>query len=362
MNPFSSKYYGVKSKNVGPFLAFSAEWFKKHQYVLLFLLNCPVIRLWFRWVLRIHNDCKYSDIIIEIEPNNYKTLQLDGKIKGDFRTHQKFSKRIYFAFLWWWWVLHYIDELFKVAELSPAFGFDTLTAYPDPDPETSTVDGFTLRNTGAGTNESLNTIRSGLGSYAYSATNPDFILDMIGDSGNNTFKRLSRAVYLFLTNIGSGSTISEAIITIKGLGTQSGLGSENMVICSSSPASNTNLSTTDYSNFGSTSFCSIAYTGTTWNFSLNTDGINNIDKSGVSKFGLRGSWDFNNNYTGTWASDARNYVYGYYSEATGTTNDPKIVITYSSSSINKIAGIAIANVKSASGVAKASIKKIVGIA
>ena len=40
----------ANSKN---YLAFDQKWFEKHQEKLLWLLNAPLIKYWFRWVLRI---------------------------------------------------------------------------------------------------------------------------------------------------------------------------------------------------------------------------------------------------------------------------------------------------------------------
>ena len=39
------------SKNIGPWLAFTPEWFVQRQSVLLWLLNTPVVRWWVRGVL-----------------------------------------------------------------------------------------------------------------------------------------------------------------------------------------------------------------------------------------------------------------------------------------------------------------------
>lgn len=61
-----------------------------------------------------------------------KHLCLTGQ--WDFRTHDKFSKRLYYAFYPLWWTLHQWDTLFA-NNFAPQlnFGFDTLTAYPDAD-------------------------------------------------------------------------------------------------------------------------------------------------------------------------------------------------------------------------------------
>lgn len=55
------------NKNNGPFLVFDKVWFKKHQSVLLWLLNTIIVRYAFRYFLRIDEE-KY---IVEIAPNYY---------------------------------------------------------------------------------------------------------------------------------------------------------------------------------------------------------------------------------------------------------------------------------------------------
>jgi hypothetical protein len=77
------------------------EFFKRHQKKLLWLLNAPVVRLWFRWVLAIHG--KFSQVgkrkIVEIFPNSIVWNDDDSDdLVAEFRTHEKFSKRIYEAF------------------------------------------------------------------------------------------------------------------------------------------------------------------------------------------------------------------------------------------------------------------------
>ena len=128
---------------------FGKNWFKKHQRLLLWLLNKPLVKYWFRWVLRIHKDLKREERIVGISPNHYDVLVKQTKkrvwLRSDFRTHNKFTKRIFYAFYPIWWLCHQWDILFAnrfVPQLN--FGFDTLTVYPDADPETYTVDGFVM--------------------------------------------------------------------------------------------------------------------------------------------------------------------------------------------------------------------------
>ncbi|MHB8840998.1 MAG: hypothetical protein ACYC56_04280 [Candidatus Aquicultor sp.] len=138
-------------KNIGPFLAFDDGWFRKHQRLLVWLLNAPVIKIWFRWVLRIRkSDCHLNEKINLILPNQFhKNARIVGdKIfaTADFRTHWKYSKRIYYAFKWVWWALHFWDWLIAdrfLPELS--FGLFTLNSYPNQGETGPGCDGFIQR-------------------------------------------------------------------------------------------------------------------------------------------------------------------------------------------------------------------------
>ena len=128
-------------------MVFHKAWFKKHQRGLLFLCNTPVIKYWFRWILRIHNDLSFKDKIEELMPHYYvfgrriiltdhliyksgrkevynpalrkhrmlknRGMRIEKHLaeekKYDFRTHAKFAKRIKYAFYWIWMTMHIID-------------------------------------------------------------------------------------------------------------------------------------------------------------------------------------------------------------------------------------------------------------
>ena len=52
-------------------MVFSKEWFKKHNKALCWLANAPIIKYWFRWLLRIHKDIPWNEKIDEIMPNAF---------------------------------------------------------------------------------------------------------------------------------------------------------------------------------------------------------------------------------------------------------------------------------------------------
>lgn len=62
-------------------------------------------------------------------------------------------------------------------------------------------------------------------------------------------------------------------------------------------------------------------------FSLNATGLANIQKTGLTKIGMKLNSDADNSAP-TWTSAGDTYAYGYYASRTGVTQDPKLVIEY----------------------------------
>jgi hypothetical protein len=141
---------------------------------------------------------------------------------------------------------------------------------------------------------------------------------------------LARVLILFDTSsIGSSSIISSATLSIK-IESKTGETDANAgtsYIVSSNPATNTNVVVGDYSTLGSTNFGSIAYSSLTAtvyaDHTLNSSGISQISKTAISKFGVRIGADFSN-ITPTGA----NRFDFWSAENAGTSDDPKLVVTY----------------------------------
>src|SRR3990167_1656180 len=203
----------------GNFLAFSPKWFHQHQTRLLWLLNTPIVRVWFRWVMCINgNRSSVGDgrKITGILPHALLWTGDDGKLYLEPRTHVKFAKRLYFAFKPLWWTLHFWDWVFAdrfYPELS--FGFLTLTAFPDPDPETTTVDGFVNRASAGG--ESWATIIAGAGtSNIANGGNITFIYTQ-ADSTTDEWTNNRRSIFLFDTSaLTADATISAVVLSLFG--------------------------------------------------------------------------------------------------------------------------------------------------
>ena len=205
----------------------------------------------------------------------------------------------------------------------------TLTVYPDPDPESTSVDGRIYKNaaTYAGAHDAA---VGGNANDSAIYTDSGWLNDKV-DAGN---WNVSRIIWLFDTSsLGSTAIISAATLSVMWQSSSSNGDSESAVIVSASPASNTAITTADFDKnlFGTTAFSTITYAAiitagvdvyTDW--VLNASGITNISKTGVSKFGGRPLGDINNT-----TPAGRNYIDQWYSaDNTGTTKDPKLVITY----------------------------------
>ncbi len=86
-------------------IVFSKEWFEYHQKKLLWLANHKLGR----WFLRIYKDCPKGKKIIKLLPNCYTWDNQDGTFSTDFRTHNKFAKRLYYGLKPLWYILHFWD-------------------------------------------------------------------------------------------------------------------------------------------------------------------------------------------------------------------------------------------------------------
>lgn len=306
---------------------FSAEWFDEHQAALLRFANTRAGRR----TLRIHGlrSAVGSRRIICIQPHAITWDNEDGTYSTEFRTHPKFAQRLYYAFKPLWWTMHGWDMAIanRVAPKLNA-GFDTLTARPEAGSGDVTVDGYVYRS--ASSDESLATIRSGAGSVADIS---DGIVAGIESGQNGGFVVLQRGIMTFNTSaIDPLSTVESATLSLWLNDYQNLLGDTPVHITSAAPAKDNNLLPADYGTLGSTSFASASRSAMSFSayygFALNSSGLANINRGGISGFGLRLEWDLLNSFPGPWSS----YNFTYYSfqdaDNGGTVEGPKLVVTY----------------------------------
>lgn len=246
--------------------------------------------------------------------------------------------------------------------ISGKIGRSTLVVYPDAGTGGTTVDG--RLNADSLTNWS--TVREATtGTASPTGASGSFTQgEKSGDAWN-----ISRAAFLFDTSaLTDDVDISSAVFSLYATGDYDNSESNfpaDPVVISSNPASNNNLVAADYNitNWGTTYlsdvldlsvFSSSGYK----NFTINATGIAAISKTGITKYGTRGTNDIGDFGSPT----ARSYAISYFADQTGTTNDPKLVIEYTpSTSIKSINGLAYASIKSINGLAIGSIKSFNGL-
>lgn len=198
---------------------------------------------------------------------------------------------------------------------------DTGTFFPNPNPESTSVDGTV-------------TMDNGNYAVAHNATNGSGVQDSgteidAGNNFNGSIYRIIRGFVLVDTSsLGAGATVISATLSLYPAYTPDNNDSDSLGVYSSNPASNTALSTDDFEQVGSTlyitsvPFGSIS-TGAYLGLPLNATGVAAISTTGVTKFGLRTTRDVGNN------TPTGNNQAGFYSaDQTGTSQDPKLVITY----------------------------------
>lgn len=221
----------------------------------------------------------------------------------------------------------------KIREGQEIF-FTVTTVYPDPDPETATVDGYVADEPG-GAGVAWATLIANPGTDAFDSGSPSNVTRIWGGTTSNQFARLWRSIFLFdASSIPDGDDISAVIMSVKGTAKTDSLNATpDINVYSSAPASNTGLVAGDFDSLGSTAFATAItyanYSATAYNdFTFNATGRSNTSKTAVSKFGLR-----NANYdvaavAPAWANNLASDFTAEYAEVAGTTSDPKLEVTH----------------------------------
>ena len=212
-------------------------------------------------------------------------------------------------------------------------GRTTSTFYPDPSPETTTVDGY-VRETNV--ESTFTTLRGAAGDLApASGVSEDVpLLDSNGIS--NRWDQIRRGIFGFDTSpLGDSDTVDSATFSVY-VSAKSDVFDQALVLDRRIPASATDLTSSDYARSGwdeveqsgvrrdVTNITTGAYT----DFSLNLTGKGNISKTGPSWFGLRFSSDFDGPAP-TWVASSTASVTIQMAETSGTTKDPKLVVVHS---------------------------------
>lgn len=205
------------------------------------------------------------------------------------------------------------------------------TFYPDPNTETTSVDGevsysdltasFTAVDSATSIDVKLQSVYDGVDCFCY--------LELI-----------DRGVFLFDTSaLTAGAVVSAATMSIyvTSKANSDNDGTDYIAVISTTPASNTALVGNDFNNVGGTNFTdsppdiTAITTATYTNITLNASGIAAVATAGITKFALQEGHDF----TGfNIAASATNRITLSSAETSGTSQDPKLEVTYTSSSFS----------------------------
>ena len=315
------------------------DWFKYNQTLLVWMANHPegrkLLALDSCALLRIDEIRKNS-----VSVCNYEQVDKNvwtRRTTTDFRVGAKWANVIRYR---WDWFLDlsreyawYMDRgrlpWNEIAGVLVHPG-PSLTVYPDPDPETTTVDGYVGR---AGVDETWGTLRTGAGNGNGESDTGGPCHRFQGSATSNQFQDIYRAIYLFDTNsIADSDTIDSAIFSLHGTNkTDNQTNTPNLNLYASTPASNTALANADFGQVGSTAFATAVTwanqnTGAYTDLTVNATGLLDISKTGVTKFGTRNANYDVDNVAPTWGSGG----FGTYNiknaDTAGTGTDPKLVV------------------------------------
>ena len=212
---------------------------------------------------------------------------------------------------------------------------DTSPFYPD-DTEVTSMDGKVRANgavwgdaRGASTGDSA----------SVSDTNEQCASSAWISSGINLYY-INRGFFLFDTSaIDDAHSIHSATMSVyvDWKKNEDDDGNDFISIVTTTPAATTSLSTADFDQVGSTeqhdsserkdigSITLDQYV----NWTLNATGLGNISKTGVTKFGTREGHDLLNEALPNGGPNVENYIFCDFSDETGTSTDPKLVVVHS---------------------------------
>ena len=214
-----------------------------------------------------------------------------------------------------------------------------VTFNPDPSPETTSVDGYTYWT--AGTQASWTTI---IANSATGSIDSDTLLrwEVVTSSSAGNYSGIYRPHILFDTSsIGSGQQATSASLRLVNKTVySSSLNPELVNVFSSSPASNTSITTGDHNSQGATPFATGISIGTiyaagisghvTWNY--NQDGLDAVNVTGISKFGIALEKDRSAtapSHPGLYTNNGGRFNSSEHGFAGSTTEDPLLTVTHS---------------------------------
>lgn len=217
----------------------------------------------------------------------------------------------------------------------------TLTVFPDA---ATSCDGIVYR--APNPDESFSVIRAGAGTHAVTSHTYGFAGFSAPTSGTNKYDFLYRTILMFDTSpLTASASISAAVLSLYlDAKFDDASNTPTADIYTSSPTSTTSLVAGDFGRIGTTSQTGAAKTyaghtaGAYNDFTFDSTGRGNINKTGISMFAVREATYDVDGATPTWGS-AADTLFKYLGATTsGTSQDPKLVITYTTAYTSSLAG------------------------
>ena len=257
------------------------------------------------------------------------------KWMADFRVGAKWGNVVRYR---WQEIKRALDRmnelaLLKAMQVGVPAGAATLTAYPDADEGTTSADGIYYREVSS---ENISTIVGGAGTGGRDNSATDTFVRVGAHSTTDNYTIIIAAAFLFDTSAIAGGEVSAAVFSLYGAAGSSDNMSQSIYLTLSAPASNINIVPSDYANRGrvaqsdSPIDISTFAVGSYNAWTLNSTGEGNVSTDGITKLGCSITADFNTDDS-AWASGQTGDEVCRMAEIGGTTNDPKLVVTYTPS-------------------------------
>lgn len=229
--------------------------------------------------------------------------------------------------------IHIMTPLYMAAK-PPPLPPVTVTFYPDPDPEVTSCDGYAGRRILAPP-YTWDDLRNGPGTEGR-ANEAHFTIWLEGlKAADETWKSMYRDFLLFDTSIiGPGATTISAYLKVWCDYTYWDAYHADATIClvGSHPVYDTDIIAVDFQNIGAALLSNTQPLANDlvvddWNtFTLNATGLAAINKTGISKFGLReGTWDRPDIEP---PPSSRSQSSRFHSADNLSGNKPELVVTY----------------------------------
>jgi len=302
-------------------------WMRQHQGLMLALANTSEGKD----LLCIED---HGLPIIGIRKNAVLYDQGGGQLMADFRVGAKWANVVRYR---WQEVKHALDRMNELSLLKAIWagvpaGAATLTVHPDPNPESTSVDGWASQDTGVAY---WDTVHDGSGSVA----EDDAVSLYLGISAYGVsayWWLIRRGFFLFDTSaLTSGAAITAAVFSTQVSAKVQTVSGQSMSLVLSNPASNTAIAAGDYAiaRAGTAKQATdvtldsiVADNHTPNDWTLDATGRGNVSLTGITKLGMRISADQTD--TDPWNGAGVTHLVAVAAETSGTTDDPTLVVTY----------------------------------